>query len=93
MKKAVLTIRKYGCRFIYQPVFIIGITGSKAAIFSGKAKPNFVSACQEIISRNNITDGFIYGVKDQQASSPIIKGSLEFDKESLQQIRNIWGFS
>lgn len=72
------------------PVFIIGIDNGHVYTFSGIAKNAFLSDCQEIVARNKVKSGFIYGIKNP--SCTIIVCSMELNKKIQQQIRNVWGF-
>jgi hypothetical protein len=93
MTNAFLMLRIYLCRLLDNPHFIIKIGDKKVTVFCGKPKPNFIANCQDVISRSEISDGFIYSSKTNKTSAVVIKASFEFDNDTLQQIRNIWSFS
>lgn len=86
-----LTPRIYICRLTQNPNFIIRINDGIASVFSGRPKTGFVNDCQEIVSRNNISCGFIYGIKSTPSSPLILKCSPEL-RNVRQQIRNVWCF-
>jgi Protein of unknown function (DUF3634) len=73
------------------PAFIIVFEKENAKVKYGKANNAFVQDCREIMKTNNLTNGIVYAVREDQGNI-IIKSSSNISKGALQQMRNIWQF-
>jgi Protein of unknown function (DUF3634) len=90
MAAFIVQIKLLFYRVAFSPLFIIIIKNGRATKVWGNVKIAFINDCTDIVTRNEITSGLIYVVKDNYGNA-ILKASGNISKNAVQQLRNAWG--
>jgi hypothetical protein len=92
MAEFIVQIKLFFYRVAFSPLFIITIKNGRATRASGNVKIAFINDCTDIVTRNEITSGLIYVVKDNYGNA-ILKASGNISKHTVQQLRNAWSIN
>jgi Protein of unknown function (DUF3634) len=84
-----LNIRIFFCRIFQRPLFIIKIENKSAVCVAGKAPSSFIQDCRDVALLNQVQTGFVYA-QHFATGKPMVFGSREISRETLQQLRNSW---
>ncbi|MCD4700514.1 MAG: DUF3634 family protein [Candidatus Aegiribacteria sp.] len=84
-----MTFLKILFRKLFPPLFTIRIKGGTAIAKSGKLTSSFLGDCTDIVRKNGISSGWIWGYSSPGGAR--MKFSSEISKGDMQRFRNVAG--